>query len=1196
MIWQQLFDPGNSSRICFTLLHSLWQVALAAILAGIATRLWRKSSVEWNYIIHFAALVVSLVAVPITFMLLSPELPPSLQADALQTISNGTPANVDPRTNSPIPQSPYSPDTPRESGQSVHGADAVAQFQPVESKSDTEQQSPWLRMAPWLAGVYAVGVAAMLMRLVVGVARAERLRRFAIVLQDGRAARALRRLAQQWSLRTAPALAQSERIVVPTVVGLVKPMILLPATALSGLTTYELELILAHELAHIRRFDIWVNVLQRLAEVVLFFNPALWYLNRRIAAYREYCCDELACREREANASNVRTDYASALVRVVELTHPLAARNRNVIALASSGNSPSELRRRIARLVGEPVNEPLRISRGGLLAAALALLILAGPVWLRSEAQTSSNSTSTPANQYPPPPTKDDETVAAARARTFGLQALPRISLRQTYWGADVLSMKKVPESSLKMLWKARGQAVDEKERGTNAVTVAWDGPRLLIQTESNVSDDAASPIELYTQSYYWDGDSGWLGETSPRSRNIYRYATMDKLFEHVGMFAYPHWDAAGGRLPWNGPTVVLEEHGVDPKLTRYQRTGTERIDDVECDMYDGPGRNERVWIERATGLIKATSGYFVHKSLPNYETEMTRELTGRTFANARDYWKWVKEETKDVQDKLGAHWAAAHWKLATPAHLTVFSDYREIAPGVRWPMKCEHTVVLPRGNSEKAGYRYLRAEGTFTDIIREFSIRDLAKAALPQQDDSITDRRFDPDISYAWKDSLPDRQLQAIYQAKLQKQHQEQDEERRINETPINSVADAMRILTDGPSTDPAKVWARAIKYLVDHKDESLPALIKQLDLEQRDHPISKIAFTLRAIGDRRAVPALIRALPRTLLPSRSDFGLVLDDSELSAFMQQHDQKGKVRGASDYFDYGRAFREVICALHRLTGQDFDDMELNWVHLSEAPAQQAQQRAQFHQLAQRWVEWWQANWKSMVDDAAYAKVNLPPLAPAAASFAGRQKPPSGAGVKLQDGPQGWIVESAHEATRKRCFVDLDTMREGGWPASLPPIEKIGVESPTLLIWARKNGYDMVGITYTSPGSDKPLYCLKPLDMHVWKIGPQEHRDLDYAMAGRRPYPLSHPVDLLIPQQEMKPPYDRKYGGDAFLFITREGTAGIIRMTAQVTDPTDSTGAAYSDDEQFSPTGFYRGAKISFAAMTEADAPPEPSSP
>ena len=107
-------------------------------------------------------------------------------------------------------------------------------------------------------------------------------------------------------------------------------------------------------------------------------------------------------------------------------------------------------------------------------------------------------------------------------------------------------------------------------------------------------------------------------------------------------------------------------------------------------------------------------------------------------------------------------------------------------------------------------------------------------------------------------------------------------------------------------------------------------------------------------------------------------------------------------------------------------------------------------------------------------------------------------------------------------------------------------------------------------------------------MRVWKISELELRRLGESMAGRAEYPLSRPVELMVPQRTLKPPFDEKYGGDAFLFVTREGTAGVLRMTAQVTNADAVTGMASSMDFQYSPSGFYRGAKISFAALSEPE--------
>lgn len=1185
MNWHAAFESEMSGRLCVALVHSLWQAALLALVVGVTDRLRRNRSVEWAYVVYVGALTASLAALPITFVLLTDAAAthgatvPQAERQRLAAPKSIDATTAAPAMSTPDINEPLTSPTMR-----------------ARASTGTRHRPSWRQFAPELAAAYTIGVSLMLVRLAMGVAAAETLRRTSRAITNGPTVNALRRLAQQWRLGIVPVLAQAEQIAIPTLIGLLRPTILLPTSALAGLSVEELELILAHELAHVRRRDMWVNLLQRLTEALLFFNPAVWHLSRRVAQLREDCCDELACGSRTAPAAAVRINYATALLRVVELARPPSAANSQLAALSAAGRSPSDLRRRVARLLGEPVRAPLGVSRGSMLVAmSVVLAVVLTPRWLRSQDPAEPTPPNGAIPAYPPPSTDADAAVAAARARTFGLQLVPRILMRQSSWNATVSSMQKASEASIKLLWQARGKDVDQSMRTATAYTqtVAWQMDKLLVQTDMQSQGKDLVAKQEFTQSRFWDGAEGWLGEKSAQQKNIYRYASLDKLMDDSFALYFPQWAAAGNRLPWGGPPVVLTEYAVDPELTRYKFVGNETIDGAPCDVYDGPARSERLWIDRPMGLVKAMCRNYVHNELPNYYSDLIRDVAGRTFADANEYREWRDAQPPDVQAKLSAHWAAAHWPGSEPGNLSVFSDYREIVPGVHWPMHCERIVVQPTGRGADGPFCYYRSEIAITEVNEKFVIGDVAVAARPRAGDSVTDRRKEPEVTYRWSDSLDESQVEGARLAKLEAKRQADAATRKINETPINSVADAIGIITDGPKTDPSMVWARAIKYLVDHKDEALPAVIKELDGQTQDRPISKLAFALRAIGDPRAVPALIRALPRTLLPPRSDYGLRLEeDAELLRFMQQHDQTGKVRGGrKGWFDYGRAFREVVSALEGLTQQNFGEMELNWIHLSESPAQRAQQRVLFDRVARRWAQWWEAEGNSLVNDPAYAAVNLPPLSPEATSLAGRQQPPAGPGVKLIEGSQGWIVQSVQESAQ-RTFVDLDTMREGGWPASLAPVQQSGVDSTELLTWAREQGYDLVGVSFTPPGEDKPLYSLKPLDMHVWKITPQEHRRLAEAMAGREPYPLSTPVELMVPRREVKPPFDPQYGGDAFLFVTREGTAGVIRMTAQATEPVVAGYA--SGDDQFSPTGFYRGAKVSFATMAEPDSAPESS--
>jgi beta-lactamase regulating signal transducer with metallopeptidase domain len=359
------FFAELADRLCLVLLHSLWQSALLSLVAVAATRWLHRGRVEAAYRWHAAALVGCLIALPLTFAWLAPNVP-GVAGAPLQTLS------VTP-TVAAAPQ--LSPPTPI--------VVPAATPPPTDVGGSWGTSASWRAAAPSIAALYFLGVAAMFARLLRGLVATERLRRTARPIPNSPATLALRDLALRFQLRTVPLLAETSRIIVPTVVGFTKPMVLLPTATLTGLAPAELELILAHELAHLRRGDLWMQLVQRIAEAVLFFNPALWYLSRRASTLREECCDNAACGLAGEPNDAARLTYATALVRVVELVNPsLRSQAAATVSLAATGRGPSELRRRIARLVGEPVREPVRVSWGAMAVLFGALLLaLIAPNW-----------------------------------------------------------------------------------------------------------------------------------------------------------------------------------------------------------------------------------------------------------------------------------------------------------------------------------------------------------------------------------------------------------------------------------------------------------------------------------------------------------------------------------------------------------------------------------------------------------------------------------------------------------------------------------------------------------------------------------------------------------------------------------------------------------------------------------------------
>jgi beta-lactamase regulating signal transducer with metallopeptidase domain len=144
-------------------------------------------------------------------------------------------------------------------------------------------------LLPGLVALWGAGVLLLCLRSVGGMALVRRLGRSGLSAAPAALEATLARLANTLGLRASVRLYESALVGVPTVVGWLRPVILLPASTLTGLTAQQLELILAHELAHIRRHDYLVNLVQSAAETLLFYHPAVWWVSKRMRVEREHC-------------------------------------------------------------------------------------------------------------------------------------------------------------------------------------------------------------------------------------------------------------------------------------------------------------------------------------------------------------------------------------------------------------------------------------------------------------------------------------------------------------------------------------------------------------------------------------------------------------------------------------------------------------------------------------------------------------------------------------------------------------------------------------------------------------------------------------------------------------------------------------------------------------------------------------------
>jgi len=215
---------------------------------------------------------------------------------------------------------------------------------------------------PWVVLVWFCGVVALSLRLASGWLLTRQLGSVGTSSVPDACREAVARLAARLRISRPVRVLESAVVQVPAVIGWLRPVILLPASALTGLTPLQLDALLAHELAHVRRYDYLVNLVQSVIETLLFYHPAVWWVSQQVREEREHCCDDLA-----VAACGDAHFYATALLGMERLrTTPPA------FALAAAGRGGS-LRDRIRRLVAPVQTEIFPRWMAGVVAVTLAL-------------------------------------------------------------------------------------------------------------------------------------------------------------------------------------------------------------------------------------------------------------------------------------------------------------------------------------------------------------------------------------------------------------------------------------------------------------------------------------------------------------------------------------------------------------------------------------------------------------------------------------------------------------------------------------------------------------------------------------------------------------------------------------------------------------------------------------------------------
>ncbi|MTB51185.1 M56 family metallopeptidase [Lewinella sp. W8] len=337
------FSASLVDALGWTILHSLWQASLLAGILWAVSRIPRGVSARTRYRLAFGTLLGQFVWSLITFFgLYEPVVavayesaPPAFYLFAEAPMEAATPA----------------------------AADTSLLF--------------------WVVIVWIVGAMIGALRLCWSFGRVRRMQRRARMAVPPEFAELVQVLANRLDLRASFRLGISDRISGPALVGHLRPMLLFPVAVINQLSLEEAEVVILHELAHLKRKDHWWNLLQCLLEVIFYYHPVIWWIGARIREEREHCCDDLVI-----GAGSDQITYAKTLLFFAQL------RQQPASALALAGKSGGLLGR-IQRFINQQ-NIPYQMkSRLFLLPliTLVALLTTAAYVPTLPEAEEAAEST-----------------------------------------------------------------------------------------------------------------------------------------------------------------------------------------------------------------------------------------------------------------------------------------------------------------------------------------------------------------------------------------------------------------------------------------------------------------------------------------------------------------------------------------------------------------------------------------------------------------------------------------------------------------------------------------------------------------------------------------------------------------------------------------------------------------------------------
>jgi beta-lactamase regulating signal transducer with metallopeptidase domain len=332
-------SPELMRTLGWTLLHFIWQGAALAALFAVAMAACRSAAAR--YALAVGALVLMMASPVITFVWLQRETIPAVRSGAQGSL-------------------PWA-------GKAAQHALVAAVSGAPAAASLSAQPTAML----WLVELWFLGVLILSLRTAGGLLLIERMRRKEIKPIGQGLYRRCMELQRRMGFDRVIRYCECHRLDAPAVLGWFRPVVLLPMRALSGMNEQQIEAVIAHELAHIRRLDCFVNLFQIAVETLLFYHPAVWWVSQRVRAERENCCDDEAI-----------SICGDAVVYARALTLMEAGRTAPALLMAANRSPLAERVVRLLGMSGDAATGRTRMAGLGVSAVCLTGALLAGNAFL----------------------------------------------------------------------------------------------------------------------------------------------------------------------------------------------------------------------------------------------------------------------------------------------------------------------------------------------------------------------------------------------------------------------------------------------------------------------------------------------------------------------------------------------------------------------------------------------------------------------------------------------------------------------------------------------------------------------------------------------------------------------------------------------------------------------------------------------